>query len=363
MSKKSRLDELMVERGLAADLDEARRLVWAGCVRTETKIVDKPGTRLSRGAPLEVDRPPEFASRAGEKLEGALHDLAFDVSGASCADLGCGAGGFTQSLLKHGAARVYAIDVAYGQLAWSVRSDPRVVTLERTHVRDVLPEHVGGGVDVVVADLSFIGLSAVLGKIASLLRPGGSALLLVKPQFELARGEVPDGGVVTDESKRIEAVARVAEEAERWGLTEPASHPSRVAGRKGNVEWFLKLTASAGELLFVYGSLRRGQRYQTELEGASYLRPARTRAELTLHDLGEYPALMEGGSTSISGELYRLSRAQLDAIDRFEDHPRLFRRAKLQLEDGTRAWAYFGVAAEIRSHPVVAHGDWARRSE
>ncbi|MDP9371565.1 MAG: TlyA family RNA methyltransferase, partial [Chloroflexota bacterium] len=190
-----RLDEALVARGLAETRSQARALIMAGAVRCGDRILDKPGMPAPEG-PLEVAGGGRYVSRGGEKLEAALDRFAIDPAGLVCADLGASTGGFTDCLLQRGAARVYAVDVGYGQLHWKLRQDPRVVAIERQNARHLegLPEPVA----LVVADLSFISLALILPVMKRLLLPGGGAVPLVKPQFEAGRDAVGKGGVVRD---------------------------------------------------------------------------------------------------------------------------------------------------------------------
>jgi 23S rRNA (cytidine1920-2'-O)/16S rRNA (cytidine1409-2'-O)-methyltransferase len=208
---------MLVERGLAASADEAARLILAGEVFSGDARVASPGQQLDAGAPLSVAAPRPYVSRGGDKLAGALDALAISVRDRVCLDAGASTGGFTDCLLKRGAARVYAVDVGYGQLDWSLRRDARVVVLERTNVRTLEPGRFDPAPTLIAADLAFISLRAVLPALAALLDAPGEMVLLVKPQFELTRGEV-QGGVVTDPALHERAVALVEEAARSLGL-------------------------------------------------------------------------------------------------------------------------------------------------
>ncbi|HVO44017.1 MAG TPA: TlyA family RNA methyltransferase, partial [Aggregatilineales bacterium] len=194
MSKKKRLDLLLVEKGLTASREMARRLIMAGEVRVNGQRVDKPGTSVSLEARLEVQSTPRFVSRGGEKLDAALTVFPIEVDAQIAADVGASTGGFTDCLLQRGAARVYAIDVGYGQLDYRLRDDARVVVMERTNARYVqnLPERVG----IVTIDASFISLRLLLPVVKGWLAPGASVVALIKPQFEAGREDVGKGGVV-----------------------------------------------------------------------------------------------------------------------------------------------------------------------
>jgi 23S rRNA (cytidine1920-2'-O)/16S rRNA (cytidine1409-2'-O)-methyltransferase len=243
-----RVDVLLVDRGLAETRSRAQSLVLAGRVLSGEQRVDKAGTLLAADAPLSLKERERFVSRGGEKLEGALHALGVDVRGAVCADVGASTGGFTDCLLQRGAKRVFAIDVGHGQLAQPLRLDPRVVVLERTNARTLTREALGAPVDVVVVDVSFIGLSALLPAFCQLLEPGGLLLALVKPQFEAGRLEVARGkGVIRDEGVRQQAVARVSSAIEAAGFDLLGEADSVLPGPKGNRERFVLARLSTVE--------------------------------------------------------------------------------------------------------------------
>jgi 23S rRNA (cytidine1920-2'-O)/16S rRNA (cytidine1409-2'-O)-methyltransferase len=219
MASRARLDAELVRRGLARSRGHAAELVAAGQVRVRGVAAGKPATLVDRAAPIVVDshRPgTDYVSRGGHKLAGALTAFTpagLTVAGRRCLDAGAAAGGFTDVLLREGAAEVVAVDVGYGQLAWSLRTDPRVRVHERTNVRTLTPAAVGGPVALTVADLSFISLRLVLPALAGCTEPDGDLLLMVKPQFEVGRGRVGAGGVVRDPALRAEAVRAVADAA------------------------------------------------------------------------------------------------------------------------------------------------------
>ena len=238
--KKLRLDELLVARGLAESRAQAKALIMSGRVLHGTQRLDKPGKEFPVDLELTLEQPPRFVSRGGEKLEGALAALGVEVKGAICADVGASTGGFTDCLLQRGAKRVFAIDVGHGQLAQQLRLDPRVVVLERTNARHLTSETLGGKVDVVVADVSFIGLAALLPAFGDMLVPGGLLLALVKPQFEAGRLEVARGkGVIRDEAVRERTVARVSSAIADAGFDLLGEVDSVLAGPKGNRERFV----------------------------------------------------------------------------------------------------------------------------
>jgi 23S rRNA (cytidine1920-2'-O)/16S rRNA (cytidine1409-2'-O)-methyltransferase len=239
-----RIDLLLVERGLVPSRSKAQALVMAGAVSSAGRRVDKVGTLLDRDAPLEVSSSSSrFVSRGGDKLEAALSAFAnagLDVAGAVAVDVGAGSGGFTECLLLRGAARVYAVDVGYGQLAERVRNDPRVVIRERTNARTLDVGDFDERIDMVVVDASFIGLGKLTGAIARILRPGGALVALIKPQFEAGRAEASRGrGVIRDPLAREQAVARARDAITQAGFAIEAEVDSAVPGRKGNVERFV----------------------------------------------------------------------------------------------------------------------------
>jgi 23S rRNA (cytidine1920-2'-O)/16S rRNA (cytidine1409-2'-O)-methyltransferase len=232
---KKRLDVLLVERGLAESRAQAQALVLAGLVRGHAK----PGEQVAEDAELDVERPPPYVSRAGHKLANALDAFGLDVAGLDCLDVGASTGGFTDVLLQRGAARVIALDVGYGQLHPKLRGDPRVTVLERTNARSVtaLPF----APELVVCDVSFISVRLALPPLLRLAAPGWQALVLVKPQFEAGRADVPRGGVVRDREVRRRAVAEVAEAALGWGAEPAGVVDSGLPGPKGNHEFVLHL--------------------------------------------------------------------------------------------------------------------------
>jgi len=238
-----RIDRLLVERGLVASRERARRLVMAGAVLVGDRPVTKPGAEVADDAPVRLrgeDSP--YVSRGGEKLAGALDAFAIDVRDAVALDVGASTGGFTDCLLQRGARHVFAVDVGYGQLAWKLRQDPRVVVLERTNARAIVPTMFPASPDLAVVDVSFISLRTVIPPIAAVVRPGGTIVALVKPQFEVGRGRVGKGGVVRDETLRAEAVRDVRQVTADLGLDVRGEAESVLPGPKGNREVFLWLT-------------------------------------------------------------------------------------------------------------------------
>jgi 23S rRNA (cytidine1920-2'-O)/16S rRNA (cytidine1409-2'-O)-methyltransferase len=240
--RRQRIDLLLVERGLAESRTKAQALVMAGAVVVGEARVDKPGALVDPGAPIRLKddaAPQRYVSRGALKLEKALDTFPVDPRGKVCADLGASTGGFTDLLLQRGAARVHAVDVGYGQLHDRLRRDPRVVVRERANARRLDAGTLGEPADLVTADLSFISLRLVLPAIRALLAPGGEAVLLVKPQFEVGKGDVGKGGVVRDEGKRRAALASVEEAARGLGFEVLGHVESPIAGPAGNREWLL----------------------------------------------------------------------------------------------------------------------------
>jgi 23S rRNA (cytidine1920-2'-O)/16S rRNA (cytidine1409-2'-O)-methyltransferase len=232
---KKRVDVLLVERGLAESRAQAQALVLAGLVRG----VDKPGMQIDEQTELEVERPPRFVSRGGEKLAHAIDVLGVDPTGRDCLDVGASTGGFTDALLQHGAARVIALDVGYGQLHPRLRGDPRVTVLERTNAREL--ESLPFAPELVTCDVSFISVRKALPPALALAAAGWEALVLVKPQFEAGRAEVGKGGVVRDPEVHRRVLREVAEAALAWGGEAAGAVDSGLPGPKGNREFFLHL--------------------------------------------------------------------------------------------------------------------------
>ncbi|HVW80457.1 MAG TPA: TlyA family RNA methyltransferase [Mycobacteriales bacterium] len=248
MPAKNRLDVELVRRGLARSRQDAVDLVAAGRVRVAGMPASKPATAVDPGASVQVSSGvvDDSVSRGAHKLAGALdHWPALPVEGRRCLDAGASTGGFTQVLLRRGAREVVAVDVGYGQLAWSLASDPRVAVLDRTNVRTLAAGAVGGQVDLVVADLSFISLTVVLDALAGCLAPDGDLVVMVKPQFEAGRGAVGAGGVVREPAVRAAAVEKVAGYAAGLGFGMTGVVASPLPGPSGNVEYFLWLRRDA----------------------------------------------------------------------------------------------------------------------
>jgi 23S rRNA (cytidine1920-2'-O)/16S rRNA (cytidine1409-2'-O)-methyltransferase len=238
-STPKRLDALVVERGLADSIAKAQAMILAGEVSVNGARADKAGTRFPPEARIEVSsRAAKFVSRGGFKLEGALEDFAIDPNASVCLDVGSSTGGFTDCLLQHAAARVYAVDVNVGQLAWKLRNDSRVIRISR-NARDLRTNDIPEPIDLVVFDVSFISVSKVLPPAVQAAKPGADLLILVKPQFELPREDVGPGGIVSSPALHEKAVAAVREAATQLGLEVLGVRPSRLLGAEGNQEYFL----------------------------------------------------------------------------------------------------------------------------
>ena len=244
--KRLRIDQLLVDRGLAAGRGEAQRLVLRGLVRIAGQPAAKPGQQVATDAPIAVEPSGRYVGRGGEKLAGALVAFCLPIEGRVAMDVGASTGGFTDCLLQHGARRVYAVDVGYGQLAWSLRQDPRVVVMERANIRTLSPAAIPEPVSLVTADLSFISLRLVLPALRPFLGAPADLVVLVKPQFEVGRRLVGRGGVVRDPAMREAAVRQVAAVAESAGYQVRGWAPSVLPGPKGNQEYFLWLGFTTG---------------------------------------------------------------------------------------------------------------------
>jgi len=239
---RERLDLALVKLGIVPSREQAKRLIMAGEVSVLGKRITQPGWLVAEVQQIAVRQRPKFVSRGGLKLEGALNHFGIDVTGMTALDVGASTGGFTDCLLQRGAVKVFAFDVGTNQLAWKIRSDPRVVSREQFNLRHMRPEDIGQEVDILVADLSFISLTLVLPAVLQVLRQGGQALVLIKPQFELSREEVGKGGIVREPELHAKACARIEEfvrsqpDLEWRGMIE-----SSIQGTDGNREflaWF-----------------------------------------------------------------------------------------------------------------------------
>ena len=239
-SHKRRADLALVERGLAPSRARAQALILEGLVRCGDRLVEKAGEWVPADAPLRVtaeDHP--YVGRGGVKLAAALDAFGIDPRGAVCLDVGASTGGFTDCLLQRGAARVWAVDVGYGQLAWSLRTDPRVRVIERANIRTLARAAIPDPIALVTIDVSFISLRLVLPNTLQWLQPGGHIVALVKPQFEVGKGEVGRGGIVRDASARERVVDEIVAVAAGLGLTSVGTLPSPITGRDGNQEYLV----------------------------------------------------------------------------------------------------------------------------
>lgn len=243
LKKKIRLDLIMVEQGLAQSRQRAQALIMAGKVLVNNQIIDKPGVLVSRDDDIDfkgADIP--YVSRGGLKLEKALQAFKIDISGFVCLDAGASTGGFTDCLLQHGARRVFAVDVGYGQLAWKLRQDPRVIVIERTNIRHMPAETISQPVDLVTIDVSFISLKIVVPAVTKFMKQDAAILALIKPQFEVGKGKLGKGGVVRDPALHAEVQKDLLNFFSKQGLLSREIIPSPIFGPKGNKEFFIHLT-------------------------------------------------------------------------------------------------------------------------
>ena len=235
---KTRLDQLLVARGLCPSREKAQRAIMAGDVTVGDRVVDKAGTAVPEDALVVLRATERYVGRGGLKLEGALREFRIDPTGWTCLDIGASTGGFTDCLLQHGAAKVWAIDVGHDQLAWRIRSDPRVEVREGLNARHLTTAHVPEQADLVVVDVAFISLTLILPPAVALLKPAGVIVPLIKPQFELRREQVGKGGVVRDAALHAEAVARIRDFVEtETSLTWSGCIESPIRGGEGNTEF------------------------------------------------------------------------------------------------------------------------------
>ena len=247
-AKKHRLDVILVEKGHLSSRQRARAMIMAGKVFVNGQRVDKPGFHVSFNDVIEckADDLP-YVSRGGLKLEAALQHFALDVTDTICIDVGASTGGFTDCLLQHGAKRVYAVDVGYGQLAWKIRNDPRVIAIERTNVRhlteDAIPEQAG----LITIDVSFISLKIVVPAVSRFMRSNAMILALIKPQFEVGKGQVGKGGVVRDPQQHQQVIEALTDFFKAQQLRPRAPYPSPLLGPKGNREFFMLLKTDIDE--------------------------------------------------------------------------------------------------------------------
>jgi 23S rRNA (cytidine1920-2'-O)/16S rRNA (cytidine1409-2'-O)-methyltransferase len=242
----SRLDQALVEQGLCESREKAKRLILAGQVRVNGQSAKKPSDNVRAGDQLTLDAPEKFVSRGGHKLEHALGHFQLDVAGLTAIDIGASTGGFTDCLLQRGAAKVFAVDVGQGQLAWKLRNDPRVVVMEKTNARFLKPENFPAPADVIVADCSFISLTKILPPAVPLLKTGGRIVALIKPQFEAGKAEVDKGrGVITDAAIHERVLAELRDfVGAQAGLSWRGVVESPLLGPAGNKEFLALIEKS-----------------------------------------------------------------------------------------------------------------------
>jgi 23S rRNA (cytidine1920-2'-O)/16S rRNA (cytidine1409-2'-O)-methyltransferase len=238
MASKERADSLLVSRGLCDSREQAKRLILAGEVITNTTLVAKPSTKLDQDAPLTVKERPKFVSRGGFKIEGALDTFGIDPTGMTCLDVGASTGGFTDCLLQRGAVRVHAVDVGTNQLVWKLRSDPRVIVKEKFNARHMTPEDIGEKIDLAVTDVSFISLTRILPPMFATLKDEGQIVCLIKPQFELNREDISKGGIVRDPALHQRAVDKIHDfVTQELGYKWIQYIDSPIKGMEGNKEF------------------------------------------------------------------------------------------------------------------------------
>jgi 23S rRNA (cytidine1920-2'-O)/16S rRNA (cytidine1409-2'-O)-methyltransferase len=241
-SKKIRVDTLLVSKGLVESREKARALILGGKVLVNGASAGKAGTFVAPDSSAEVLKAIPYVSRGGEKLEAALKGFSIDVKGKIAMDVGASTGGFTDCLLQSGAEMVYAVDVGYGQLAWELRNNPKVILLEKTNIRNLDRKIIRSKIDIITIDVSFISLLKVIPAVLGFLPPAGIIVALIKPQFEVARKDVGKGGVVKDEIKRTEVIDKITRNMMDIGLKVKGVIRSPLVGPKGNVEYFICLS-------------------------------------------------------------------------------------------------------------------------
>jgi 23S rRNA (cytidine1920-2'-O)/16S rRNA (cytidine1409-2'-O)-methyltransferase len=243
--KKTRLDRIIVQKGLASSRQRAQALIMAGKILVNNQLVDKAGVLVSMADEIALKgKDIPYVSRGGLKLEKALQALAVDITGFVCLDVGASTGGFTDCLLKHGASRVYAVDVGYGQLSWTLRQDSRVVVIERTNIRTMPAETLPQPVDLITIDVSFISLKLVVPAVLKFMKADARILALIKPQFEVGKGNVGKGGVVRDPVLHAEVIRDCSEFFTKTDLLSEFVIPSPILGPKGNKEFIIALKYS-----------------------------------------------------------------------------------------------------------------------
>ncbi|MGC9326711.1 MAG: TlyA family RNA methyltransferase [Candidatus Hinthialibacter sp.] len=248
--EKIRLDQLLVDQKLTSNRNEAQRLIRTGVVLVREEVSDKPGVKVAKDAPIRLLKPESpYVSRGGLKLEGAFKRFKIDPSGCIAADLGASTGGFTDCLLKHGASKVYAIDVGYGLLAYRLQNDPRVIVMDRTNTRYLTREDLGEAVDIVTADLSFISIRTVFPAIQRIIKESGFVILLIKPQFEIGKGRVGKKGIVRNPDNHAEVLEDCVSFLSQNGWRTIGIAPSPITGKSGNIEFLLYGAPGGGETL------------------------------------------------------------------------------------------------------------------
>jgi len=239
MKKKTRIDQALVERGFFESRERAQRAIMAGEVRAGDRVFAKPAEMIGADATISVSEAPKFASRGALKLSGALDHFGIDVGGKTALDIGASTGGFTDCLLQRGAAKVFAVDVGHGQLAWKLRNDPRVVVIEKVNARFLSREHVPEDVDLCVIDVSFISLTLILPRAFELVTKNGMIVALIKPQFELERKDVGRGGIVREPALHEKAQRKIVKFVEGANYDVVGLVPSPITGADGNQEFFI----------------------------------------------------------------------------------------------------------------------------
>ncbi|MDI6713882.1 MAG: TlyA family RNA methyltransferase [Thermodesulfovibrio sp.] len=237
---KVRIDYLLYKKAITESREKARALILEGKVIVNGQKIDKPGTMVNQNAEITIcGETLPYVSRGGLKLEKALKEFSIDVKDKVAMDVGASTGGFTDCLIQHGAKKVYAVDVGYGQLAWKLRTDPRVIPIEKTNIRYMQKEKIPEKIDIVTVDVSFISLRLVIPKILEFLKPNGEIVALIKPQFEAGKGEVPRGGVIKDFEKREKIIREMRDFFESLGLKVIGITQSPIPGQKGNIEYLI----------------------------------------------------------------------------------------------------------------------------
>jgi 23S rRNA (cytidine1920-2'-O)/16S rRNA (cytidine1409-2'-O)-methyltransferase len=237
---KLRLDQLLYKKGITESREKARALILEGKVIVNGQKIEKPGTMVDENVEITIcGQPLSYVSRGGLKLEAALKAFSIDVKDKIAMDVGASTGGFTDCLIQHGAKRVYAVDVGYGQLAWKLRTDPRVIPVERTNIRYMNKDSIPEDIDIVTVDVSFISLKLVIPKVIEFLKPEGEIIALIKPQFEVGRGDVEKGGIVKSAERRREAVEEIKKFFETIKLRVIGIIESPIKGQKGNIEYLI----------------------------------------------------------------------------------------------------------------------------